>query len=230
MANSRKPTHDMVQRHAWQTIGSLLTTASVVGLNLHLGWASPAAIIPSGYALLSYNVLDTIVGWPYYVSFDRTMLAHHVGAVAGIGTLLHACVAGGYVADLQRFVAWVLLAEVTTFFNCIRLLTRHTAWRHTTESIFGLVFLVGRAAMTVGCTLALYSNTLFTTLAPITFFTGAFNLHWCAQILRLAQGLDPKASTGRDVRSIGRYIGLALTIALIHQCSPKKMIPASDAL
>ena len=215
----------MVKLFFWQTVASLFTTTSIVAMNLHYGWASKAAVIPSGYLLLSYNVVDTAVGGAYYITFDRTMLVHHIASIAAIGVLLQSVIGGGYTVDLQRFVQWVLLAEVTTFFNSIRLLTRKTCCRRITEQLFGAVFIAGRSAMTIGCTQALYNNALFTTLAPITFVTGAFNLHWCVQIIRLAGGLDPRAHSGFFVYCSTAC--LALVIALLHRFSTFDVVTAA---
>lgn len=188
-------THTAAREHQYrvQTAASALATTAVLGVNLYLGWATQIALMHSMWILIGYNVFDSVYGFREYWKHDRIYLLHHACACS--------CVAMGAVLlhwgdattrdSVQRLAAWLLLAEVTTHFNNVRLLTRTTWLRRVTQMLFAAAFLVGRSAMTLGALMELRRHPpwFLSYIAPFCAILNGLNLYWSAQIVRKARGL-----------------------------------------
>ena len=183
-------THSAAREHQYrvQTAASFLSTTAVLGVNLYLGWATHAALMHSVWILIAYNVFDTVYGFHEYWQHDRIYLVHHAcacGCVAMGAVLLHWGDASTR-DSVQRLATWLMLAEVTTHFNNVRLLTRTTRLRRVTQMLFAVAFLVGRSAMTLGALMELRRHPpwFLSYVAPFCAILNGLNLYWSAQILR----------------------------------------------
>ena len=140
-----------------QTIISLIVTSVVVGLGIYYPWASKEALIPSLSLLVYYNIFDMIVGLKGYIKNDIATLVHHIFVSCGTFILLH-IIQDNYKYDMYRITRWGMIAEVTTWCNNIRILSRHTFLKSTVSFLFGIVFLIGRAIMSIGLYYDMYNN------------------------------------------------------------------------
>jgi len=164
------------------TVLSTLTSAYVIAINGLYGWASWSAVTLSMNALSAYLALDTVLLFKRYWSRDRMILLHHVGTLQWI-LFGRALIAHDYPDDVRRFVYWVLLAEVSTVVNGVRLLARGSPYQRVTERVFAAVFLGCRAPMTCGMVRALLGNTYVWYFAPFATVITAANVYWGALIV-----------------------------------------------
>ena len=225
-------TVDEERRHWQQTVTSVLTTATVLGINLNFGWATRAALFPTIWLLLAYNLFDTAVGLRRYMTREPVYLVHHACSVGGALVALRILYFGDArtVVHLERVTRWLLLAEVTTLFNGVRLLARHTMLQRATEIAFGGIFLVGRSAMTLGCLAELRGNASFAAIAPFCGIFNALNLYWGVQITRKMRGRpvrDPRVPFWLEVARL--LPPTMLPLAALHAESHGRTLTAASA-
>ena len=166
----------------FQTVISMVASSMVLFYNTYqYPWASQEAMVPTAYILMTYNIIDAILGAHQYIRKDPATLLHHICVTGGIYSILD-ILRYHYDSDIYRLNYWLMMAEVTTVFNNIRILTRKTSIKKYTAGLFAVCFLVGRTSMTVGIYYNLYQNRHFNVLAPVCFLLTTLNVYWGRQL------------------------------------------------
>ena len=180
----------------WYTYAGLSLTTWVLLVNtLVFPWASQAGMLCANRALFAVNAFDILyVGHIHWRKRDYSMLYHHAlvcfGTCAMDGHLVH-----HYTPGLEACCRWLLLVEVSSWFNSARYLvdsTRYPCARTVADWTFGLVFLIARSLSSVGTLATMW--TYGATIGPLgvvrTFWAGltCLNLYWGEQIVRKALG------------------------------------------
>jgi hypothetical protein len=165
-----------------QTVISFIVTSIVVGLGIYYPWASKEALIPSLSLLVCYNIVDMIIGFKGYIKNDIATLFHHIVVLSGTYTILH-IIQNNYTHDMYRLTRWGMIAEVTSWCNNIRILTRNTPFKSIISFLFGIVFLIGRAVMSIGLYYDMHNNKYFFVLLPFCISLIILNMHWSELII-----------------------------------------------
>ena len=155
--------------YIFQTWVSLVIHSAMVWVNFDMGWASVPALWWTGHMVIFYELFDLMIGWEGYFKKDRLMLAHH--GVALVGAMLMLTFIGGDGGDdgdgggdmklvTLDTLKWMLLSEVTTVFNSVRIISAHYGkflariFRFNValvfRGLFALVFIALRSVQTVG--------------------------------------------------------------------------------
>ena len=212
----------------FQLILSLAVSSTVVFLNISNPWASKVIMLPTINLLLIYNIVDLILGIKYYIKYDKALFIHHLCAI-GITYILSKDFDTIYTFDIYRISRWGLLAEVTTVFNNIRLLTRkNEQLKNITTNIFAGVFVVGRTIMSIGFFVSLYKNQYFVILAPFCLTFHCLNIYWINQIIRKAIGLPLQDLSIPQWKQITRFTMFVIPIGAIDAMNHDQIYLASS--
>lgn len=182
--------------HLWYTYAGLSLTTWVLLVNtLVFPWASQAGMLCANRALFAVNAFDILfVGHMHWRKRDYSMLYHHTMVCVGTG-MMDGHVAHHYTPGLEASCRWLLLVEVSSWFNSARHLvdsTRYPRARTVADWTFGLVFLIARSLSSAGTLASIW--TYGAAIGPLgvvrTFWAGltCLNLYWGEQIVRKAMG------------------------------------------
>lgn len=185
-------------QHLWYSYAGLLLTTWVIFVNtLVFPWASQAGILCTNRALFAVNAFDVLyVGHIHWRKRDYSMLYHHiivcVGTCAIDGHLAH-----HYTHGLEACCRWLLLVEISSWFNSLRYLVdtaRYPFARTVADWTFGIVFLVIRSLSSTGALATIWTyGTAIGPLFVVRAFWGGLtclNLYWGEQIVRKAMGYE----------------------------------------
>ena len=195
-----------LEDHQINGIFSLISTTTMLGLNLYYPWASKDALVPCAYILFAYNFGDLIFSYKRYMkSKNLGFVFHHLMVVIG-SIIMHYYLLPNYSHGLYRVIRWLYLAEVSTFFFSIRTLLLGTRYENISTKLFGLSFLIFRSIQTIGFTFELYKNSYFFLFAPVWVVLTALNIHWGYLITSKVVTLEPYYYTfDNQYKSITRH-------------------------
>ena len=182
--------------------GLSLTTCVILVNTLVFPWASQGGMLWANRALFAVNAFDILyVGHIHWRECDYSMLYHHMMVCVSTGAidghLVHR-----YTHGLELCCRWLLLVEVSTWFNSVRYLVdskRYPRARTVADWTFGFVFLVTRSLSSVGTLATIWTygaaiGTYGAAIGPLfiirTFWGGltCLNLYWGEQIVHKGMG------------------------------------------
>ena len=180
----------------WYNYAGLSLTTWVLLLNtLVYPWASQTGILYTNRTLFAVNAFDILfVGHIHWRKRDYSMLYHHI--IVCVGTsVVDGYLVNDYTPELETWCSWLLLVEISSWFNSIRYLVdskRYPFARTVADWTFGIVFLIARSVSSAGTLVTIW--TYGSSIGPLgllrTFWGGltCLNLYWGEQIVRKAMG------------------------------------------
>lgn len=170
-----------------QTYISLIVCSSVLILNTIIyDWASRESTGITLNILLSYMVVDTIIGFKHYIKRDYATLIHHIIFTSFIICSKYLIYKHSYNEPLYKIGRWVLLNEASTFMNNIRILFSRTKYSDICNAVFAIVFLITRSIAVIGSYIELIDNDYFIYAAPLVVLIATLNIYWMTLIIRKA--------------------------------------------
>lgn len=207
--------------YIFQSWISLLIHSGMIWVNIDMGWASVPALWWTGHMIIFYELFDVMLGWEGYLKNDRLMLVHHgVALVGGMLLLTFIGDSGDDVHDNNFKLAtldtakWMLLSEMTTIFNSVRIITSHhgkllaKVFKFNValvfRGLFAIAFIVLRSVQTIGVLgVCLYWRGLDKMWMGWTLWTifTVMNGFWIVSIvrtmrMRLGSGVGSEAGVG----------------------------------
>lgn len=181
----------------WYKYSGIIGSSYVLYTNLVLyTWASHEAMIRTSLFIMLINCIDILyIGNIHMMYKEYSTIVHHLVVSSG-ASLFYKTIQTQYPVGLYHFSYWMLLVEISSWFNQFRLIVdskRYPLARQVADYTFGAVFLTTRS---VASTMTLY--TFFVDgAASIPYFWYAtfswyiltvLNYHWGSQICRKAMG------------------------------------------
>lgn len=196
--------------YIFQTIISLLVSSSVIYTNtIVYDWASYDGIMYTKNVLCMYMIFDTIVGFNHYIKKDIATLLHHFLFILALYILSININSDSYNNDIYRISRWVLLNELSTIVNNIRILLRSTKYEYTGNVIFGLTFITSRTVAVIGSYYELINNVYFIYTMPICVSICLLNVFWGNMIIRKANN---QSLVNTSIKKWNRYTRLSVFI------------------
>lgn len=207
------PTPPSDLQKLWYKYSGILGSSYILYTNLVIySWASYEATKRTLLVLMLINCADLLyIGNMHIGRKEYGTLVHHA-VVSSCAGVFYFAIRTQYTIGLYHFVYWMLLLEISSWFNQFRLIvdsTRFPVFRMYADYAFGVVFLMTRS---VASTMSLY--TLFVDgnsisclgcAASFWYILTVLNYHWGSQICRKVLGypreqlIDPTISTWRWV-------------------------------
>ena len=193
-----------MNRYTLQTVISLFVAAYLVGLNFYYDWASQVAMEHFALPFTLYNLFDLYVGRKHYFKNDKMTVVHHlIGFFAGLYLMW---ILPDYPEELYRLVWWLIIAETTTIFNNIRILSRKTSYSFHTSTLFAVMFVTLRSFMTVGSIgeVLYYEHGIVPKL--VVWGLAALNATWCFMIVQMVRREYHNLKKGLQGKKDGKSI------------------------
>lgn len=183
-------------QHLWYKYSGILGSSYMLYTNLVLyKWASHEAMIRTSLILMLINCIDLLyIGNVHLMHKDYATIVHHLVVNSGANVFYHT-IQTQYPVGMYHFSYWMLLVEVSSWFNQFRLIVdskRYPLARTVADYTFGAVFLATRS---VASTMTLYTFFVHGDSIPSLWCATGFwyiltvlNYHWGSQICRKAMG------------------------------------------
>lgn len=218
-----KMTMTPLQR-AWYLYGGCVSTTSTLFVNtMVFPWASMEAMFWTTRLLILVQIFDLFyVGHVHIQYNDYAIILHHVSLIVFPIILMNCIDKNMYYDKLYQFCYWMLMMEISTWFNQIRLMIPSKTYpgaRQFADYLFGVVFLAVRllsSSMSLYI-LLVHATTLpyWSSCATMWYVFTVINYHWGSQIVRKGLGyprnrlIDPAIPLWRWALF---YMGFALPL------------------
>ena len=174
-----------------QQYASLVSCSAVLILNTIIySWTSKNALLLTFDILTVYMILDTIIGYKHYIKHDRAIFIHHLIFIACFTMSKCTIHKYGYTDSMYNTAKWVMVNEISTFMNNIRIIMHKTPYAHICNIIFAIIFTTTRTISTVGSYYGLVGNDYYIYIAPMCMMICLLNVHWIILIYRKAKHLN----------------------------------------
>ena len=180
----------------WYLYAGCVCTTSVLCINtLVYPWASKEAMFWTILLIASVQAIDLLyVGHVHIHKKDYAIILHHVALIV-FGVIFMNVVNNQYTDSMYQFSYWILMMEISTWFNQIRYMIPSKTYpvaRNLADYLFGVVFLMVRLLSSFMClyVLLVYSTTLpyWFSAATMWYIFAVINYHWGSQIVRKGLG------------------------------------------
>jgi hypothetical protein len=180
----------------WYLYAGFVCTTSILFINTFVyPWASLEAMRWTSTMLTFVQTVDLLyVGHVHIHQKDYAIILHHVALIV-FGLIFMIFIDNQYTDSLYQFLYWILMQEISTWFNQIRLMIPSKTYpiaRNTVDTVFGIVFLTVRSLSSFMClyVLLVYSTTLpyWSSAATMWYIFTVINYHWGSQIVRKGLG------------------------------------------
>lgn len=131
-------------------------------------------------------------------------IVHHIIAIASGFYLVW--ILPDYPDHLYRLVWWLVMAEITSIFNNLRVLTRKTACSFHTSILFAIVFITVRSFMTYGSVMEVLYNEHNYIHNIIVYGLAVLNITWMFMIVKLIRKEYAHLKKGLDGETDGKSI------------------------
>lgn len=180
----------------WYKYSGIIGSSYMLYTNLVLyTWASHEAMIRTSMVIMLINCIDLLyIGNVHMMHKEYSTIVHHIVVSSG-AYLFYNTIQTQYPVGLYHFSYWMLLVEISSWFNQFRLIVdskRHPLARQVADYTFGVVFLVTRS---VASTMTLYTFFVHGASIPYLWYAmgswyilTVLNYHWGSQICRKAMG------------------------------------------
>ena len=200
-----------------QTLLSLVSSGYILYTNLiQYEWCNEYAVTNTLDILLIYMVLDTILGIKYYICNDKSILVHHIIFSLLCLTCKYMISKHGFIYELYSIGRWLLLNEISTFFNNIRILSSKSTISNITLYLFAISFIVFRPISVIGSYYELINNKLFIVMAPLVALVSMINTFWCIAIFRKMKKIEKKNYEWRDYTKLSSITLILIPIDLYN--------------
>lgn len=170
---------------------SLLSSIYVIYVNTCLyNWAQTDAIQYTIQILSLYFVVDTILGYKRYIDTDPLTILHHaIFLFSGI-SLYYYIYNYGYHYDIYRVIRWVMVMEITSPFNTLRVILNKTKYSYMANIIFAVVFINIRTLSIICIYYELLDNIYFIPFSITVSIITMLNIKWISMIIRKSKNLS----------------------------------------
>jgi hypothetical protein len=157
---------------------SFYNTCVFLYTNLRNGWGTYDSVNKILPIFIIYNVLDTYIGNHFHE--DMSMFLHHIFAIL-LCTYVYTF--NEFSNTQYTFSYWLCMAEITTFFNCVRYFFKDTSYKSLLDKTFGASFLIIRPLTVI----KMYEPSMETGGFIMYFWSiyGMLNTYWCVLIIKL---------------------------------------------
>ena len=216
----------------WYNYAGLANTSYVLFVNSVLHpWASREAMLLSSRSLYMVNLVDLLfVGHMHLAKNNYSLIVHHIAVIAGT-SILHPTFNTQYTATHQAFIRYILLTEVSSWFNSVRYLipkNKYPQMRTLADYVFGMTFVLIRSVSSLGSLHVLLSSAY--AIPSVQYYMmfwyvlTSINVYWGEQIVRKAlkypsdQLFNPHISPSQRIM---QYAAIALPLMFVRT-SPYK--------